>query len=126
MKKGLTILIVLMTFCSLAGAGHATGIDDVLNNARKDGKAVMLELGSVGCIPCEKMKPVMEKLRMSYNGKLDVIFIDVRKDRDAAQKFGVYVIPTQVFLDKSGKEFHRHVGFYGYQEIVPVLKRAGI
>ena len=37
-----------------------------------------------------------------------------------------YVIPTQIFLDKSGREFHRYTGFYGYEEIVPVLKKAGI
>ena len=72
------------------------------------------------------LDPVLEKLRASYKKKLEVIFIDVRKDHDAAQKFGVYIIPTQVFLDKNGKEFHRHVGFYGYEEIVPVLKKAGI
>jgi hypothetical protein len=39
---------------------------------------------------------------------------------------GGYVIPTQVFLDKNGKEFHRHIGYYGYEEIAPVLKKAGI
>jgi thioredoxin 1 len=38
----------------------------------------------------------------------------------------VYVIPTQVFLDKNGKEFHRHVGFYAYDEITPVLNKAGL
>ncbi len=86
----------------------------------------MLELGSVGCIPCEQMKPVMEKLRANYKGKLEVIFVDVRKDRENGRRFGVAMIPTQVFLDRSGKEFHRHIGFYGYEEIVPVLKKAGI
>ncbi len=105
---------------------YAAGVDDVLGRAKKEGKYVMLELGSVGCIPCEKMKPVMEKLRTSYKGKLEVFFVDVRKDHDTAQRFGVYVIPTQVFLDKNGKEFHRHIGFYGYEEIAPVLKKAGI
>ena len=86
----------------------------------------MLELGSVGCIPCEQMKPVMEKLRTNYKGKLEVIFVDVRKDKETGRKFGVTMIPTQVFLDKNGKEFHRHMGFYGYEEIAPVLKKAGL
>ena len=86
----------------------------------------MLELGSVGCIPCEQMKPVMEKLRTNYKGKLEVLFVDVRKDRENGRRFGVTMIPTQVFLDKNGKEFHRHMGFYGYEEIEPVLKKAGL
>jgi thioredoxin 1 len=118
--------LVFVAFLALYGYSNATEIDTILSNAKKDGKAVMLELGSVGCVPCEQMKPVMEKLRTNYKGKLEVLFIDVRKDRDAAKKFGVYAIPTQVFLDKNGKEFHRHIGFYGYEEIGPVLKKAGI
>jgi thioredoxin 1 len=87
----------------------------------------MLELGSVGCISCEQMKPVMARLSDAYKGKMEVIFVDVREDRTTARKFGVFVIPVQVFLNKKGKEFHRHIGFYSYEEIVPMLKkRAGI
>jgi thioredoxin 1 len=126
MKKRLTILIAAVLLFPLSAAGNATTIDGVLNNAKKEGKAVMLELGSVGCIPCEQMKPVMEKLRTNYRGKLEVLFVDVSRDREAARRFHVFAIPTQVFFDKNGKEFHRHMGFYGYEEIVPVLKKAGL
>ena len=86
----------------------------------------MLELGSVGCIPCEQMKPVMEKLKNNYKGKLEVLFVDVRKDRETSHRFGVFAIPTQVFLDKKGKEFHRHMGFYSYQKIATILKKQGL
>jgi thioredoxin 1 len=126
MKKGLSFLIAIITLLTLSGYGNAIEVNKVLADAKKEGRAVMLELGSVGCIPCEQMKTVMEKLRTSYKGKLDVLFVDVRKDRDTARKFGAFVIPTQVFLDKNGKEFHRHIGFYGYEEIVPVLQKAGL
>ena len=125
MRKRLLYLVVV-AFLTLCGCSNAGGIDDVLNSAKKDGKVVMLELGSVGCRPCEQMKPVMEKLRTNYKGKLEVIFVDVRKDRENGRRFGVTMIPTQVFLDKAGNEFHRHIGFYGYEEIEPVLKKAGL
>ncbi len=36
------------------------------------------------------------------------------------------MIPVQVFLDKSGGEFHRHIGFYPYEEIEGMLKKTGI
>ena len=49
-----------------AGAGD---IDTVLNKAKAEDKIVMLELGSIGCIPCEQMKPVMQKLRDTYTGE---------------------------------------------------------
>ncbi len=126
MGKRLIFLTVLMTVLLSQACTNADEIDGLLNKAKKEGKAVMLELGSVGCIPCEQMKPVMEKLRTNYRSKLEVIFIDVRKDRDSGRKFGVAMIPTQVFLDKNGKEFHRHIGYYAYEEIAPVLKKAGL
>jgi len=126
MKNRLIVVAVFLMIFALTGYSQAAGIDDVLNTAKKEGKMVMLELGSVGCIPCEQMKPVMEKLRANYKGKLEVFFFDVRKDKEPARKFGVYAIPTQVFLDKNGKEFHRHIGFYAYEEIEPVLKKAGL
>jgi thioredoxin 1 len=118
----LTVLVILLA----ASCSNASDLDVTLNKAKAEGKIVMLELGSVGCIPCEQMKPVMQKLRDSYQGKLDVIFIDVRNDHDTARRFGVHIIPVQVFLDKTGKEFHRHIGFYSYDEIAALLKKTGI
>ncbi len=125
-KRGLSFLVALIALLTLAGHGSANEVGTVLNNAKKQGRAVMLEVGSVGCIPCEKMKPVMERLRATYKGKLEVVFVDIAEDPDTARRFGVFAIPTQVFLDKNGKEFHRHMGFYAYNEIVLVLKKAGL
>lgn len=122
-KVVMMAVVLLLSFSACSSAGD---IDASLNKAKAESKFVMLELGSVGCIPCENMKPVMQKLRETYAGKLEVIFIDVRKDNKTGRRFGIHVIPTQVFLDKNGKEFHRHIGFYAYEEIVPVLKNGGI
>lgn len=126
MKYRFMLLAVMLGIFLFSGISEANSIDDSLNKAKAEGKIVMLELGSVGCKPCEQMKPVMEKLSTSYAGKLEVIFIDIRKDRNAAERFDVFGIPIQVFLDKDGKEFHRHYGFYAYEEIAPVLKKAGL
>lgn len=119
-------VIAVCAFLMLPGCSQAGDVDMLLKRAQKEGKAVMLELGSIGCIPCERMKTVMSRLSENYKGNLDVIFIDVKKDHDTARRFGVYMIPVQVFLDKNGKEFHRHVGYYDYEEIVPVLKKQGL
>ncbi|MBI5102052.1 MAG: thioredoxin family protein [Nitrospirae bacterium] len=125
---GIRSMVIAVFLCigALSSCIRASDIDEVLNNAKKEGRFVMLELGSVGCIPCEQMKPVMEKLQKNYNRKLEVIFVDVRKDMAGGRKFGVTMIPTQIFLDRNGKEFHRHMGFYAYEDIEPMLKKAGI
>ena len=126
MKLSRTTLSVLIGILFLSSGSQASDVDSALAQAKKAGRIVMLELGSVGCIPCEQMKPVMARLAQTYKEKLDVVFIDVKRDHDAARRFGVYMIPVQVFLDKNGKEFHRHVGFYAFDEITPVLKKAGL
>ena len=118
-----TVVMLLLPLSSWSSAGD---IDNALSRAKTEGRIVMLELGSVGCIPCEQMKPVMARLSETYKGKLDVIFVDVKKDHETAGRYGVYMIPVQVFLDRTGKEFHRHAGFYPYDEITPVLKKAGL
>jgi thioredoxin 1 len=120
------IALVVLFVLSITSCSNAGDIDSALSKAKQEGKIVMLELGSVGCISCEQMKPVMQKLRETYQGTLDVIFIDVREDHKTGRQFGVHVIPTQVFLDKTGKEFHRHIGFYSYEEIAPILKKNGL
>ena len=124
--KSKIVLFTFMIVVAIVGLCSADAVQDSLDSAKKQGKLVMLEIGSVGCIPCDKMKAVMDKLRTEYKDKLEVIFIDVRKDKENKQRFGVTMIPTQVFLDKDGKEFHRHIGYYAFEEIVPMLKKLGI
>lgn len=85
-----------------------------------------VELGSVTCIPCKMMAPIIEELRKEYPGALQVDFIDVTKDRDAAAGFGIRVIPTQIFLDKDGKELFRHEGFFPKAEIIAKWRELGV
>ena len=124
--KIIKVFLVAILLIGMQGFGWAADVDAMLAKAMKEKKIVMLELGSVGCIPCEQMRPVMSKLSSTYTGKLEVIFVDVRKDTEPARRFRVFGIPTQVFLDRNGKEFHRHIGFYAYESIVPILRKAGI
>ena len=91
-------------------------------------KVTFVELGSVNCIPCRMMQPVMEKVEKTYPGQVKVVFHDVWTDKGRAEgyKFGVRVIPTQVFLDKNGKEYFRHEGFFPFEEVDKILKQKGV
>jgi len=91
-------------------------------------KVTFVELGSVNCIPCKMMKPVMEKIEQQYKGQVKVVFHDVwtPDGRESGAKYGIRVIPTQVFLDKDGKEYFRHEGFFTFEEIDKILKQKGV
>lgn len=87
-----------------------------------------VELGSVNCIPCKMMQPVMDKVEKTYGGQVKVIFYDVWTEagKPYAFKYGIRGIPTQVFLDSRGNEIARHTGFLPYEEVDKVLKSAGV
>lgn len=119
-------VIVLTFFCAGCWSEKNGDLDALLRKAKSEKKAVMLELGSVGCVPCDMMQPVIVRLAEQYRGQMEIYFVDVKEVPGVARQFGIHGIPTQVFLDRDGKEFHRHVGFYEYDAIVAMLKKAGI
>lgn len=86
----------------------------------------LLDLGATKCVPCKMMVPVLDELTKEYKGKLKVEFIDVWKDRPAAQKYRVQSIPTQIFFDAKGKEVYRHVGYSPKDDILKAFKDHGI
>ena len=86
----------------------------------------LVDLGADQCIPCKMMAPILEELKTEYAGVMEVVFIDVWQDRDAGQKYGIQLIPTQIFYDASGKELFRHEGFFAKEEILAKWKELGI
>ena len=86
----------------------------------------LLDLGAGKCIPCKKMAPILEGLKMEYAGRMNVEFIDVWKDEAAVEKYKIEMIPTQIFYDAEGKELFRHVGFYGKDDILAKWKELGV
>ena len=90
------------------------------------GMVTMIDLGATACIPCKMMAPILKKLEKKYDGKAEIIFIDVWKDRSQAKRFKIRAIPTQIFFNKEGKEVIRHVGFMSEKAIVQQLKKMGV
>lgn len=86
----------------------------------------LVDLGAGKCIPCKMMAPILEELKREYEGKLDVVVIDVWENPSEAQKYGIRVIPTQIFYDANGQEFFRHEGFFSKEEILQKFKDAGL
>ena len=79
---------------------------------------MLLDLGSDSCVACKTMEPILDELRETFEGQMDVQFVDVRKDRSAASEHGIKIIPTQIFFDADGNELYRHQGFFGREDIL--------
>ncbi len=85
-----------------------------------------IELGADKCIPCKAMQPIMKEIAAEYKDQVQVIFYDVWKNPEPGRKYGIQLIPTQVFIDKNGKEISRHVGLFPKDELVAFLKEQGV
>jgi len=99
-------------------APPATGVEEGLPR--------LVDLGADKCIPCKMMAPILEELKEQYAGRLEVVFLDVWKDPDAGPKYGVKLIPTQIFYDASGEELFRHEGFFAKEDILAKWKEFGV
>lgn len=121
----LCLAVFLLTFgCSKSIAAEGDGGSETAQSI----KVTFIELGSVNCVPCRMMNPVMDKLEENFPEDLEVVFYDVwtKEDEKYAREYGIRAIPTQVFLDENGEEFYRHEGFFPYEQVVEVLKRKGV
>ncbi|HEY0944708.1 MAG TPA: thioredoxin family protein [Opitutaceae bacterium] len=86
----------------------------------------LVDLGADRCIPCKMMAPILAELTHEYQGQLDVVFIDVWKNRDEGKRYGIRVIPTQIFYDASGAERFRHEGFMAKKDILAKWEELGV
>jgi len=96
-----------------------------LTEALKNGKPTVLDLGAGTCIPCKMMKPIFEELEIEYEGKANILLLEISDHRDIANKYKVRVIPTQIFFDKSGNQYWRHEGFLSKEDIIKKLNESG-
>ncbi len=86
----------------------------------------MVDVGKTWCIPCKKMVAVLQRAEQSYKGKAAIEFIDLDKHPEAAEKYKVMMIPTQVFFAADGKEVERHVGYLPFDEVEKIFAKMGV
>ncbi|MDX9946026.1 MAG: thioredoxin family protein [Bacteroidales bacterium] len=117
-------VLIINTDCS----GQSPKAGEKADKGTESYKVTFIELGSVKCIPCQQMQPVMKSVEEKYGKDVKVVFHDVWTEAGApfAKQYGIEAIPTQVFLDENGQEYFRHVGFFPEDELVKVLKQKGI
>jgi thioredoxin 1 len=74
------------------------------------------------------MQPIMKAVEEEYKGQVKVVFHDVwtPQGKTDGMKYNIRMIPTQVFLDKNGKEYFRHEGYFPKDDLVKVIKMQGV
>jgi len=115
------LIVVFIFYVIMTGAAA-----EKLENVPVKGMVTMIDLGAEFCIPCRMMAPILEKMKNLYEGRAAIVFIDIRKRREQARRFGIRTIPTQIFFNEEGREIYRHTGFMSEAAIRGQLKKMGV
>ena len=97
-----------------------------VEKVRDSGKPSLVDFGATACGPCDMMVPILEELKVKYEGRVNVLFVHVRERQVLAVRYDIQNIPVQVFFDKDGNEVFRHVGFFPQEEIEKRLMQMGV
>jgi thioredoxin 1 len=108
------------------GAQYKRMTDNPVDKARLSGKPTMVEFGADGCVPCDMMQPILEKLKKKFPDTLNIVFLHVRENQVLAGRYGIQSIPVQAFFDANGQEVFRHTGFFAEEAVMKQLKEMGV
>ncbi|HLD47413.1 MAG TPA: thioredoxin domain-containing protein [Desulfobaccales bacterium] len=86
------------------------------------GKPALYEFGAGYCVSCKDMEKVMAELTSTHSDQVDFRMVYVDKEKPLFDQYKIMLIPTQVFLDASGKEVERHIGALTKEEVLKKLK----
>ncbi len=72
-------------------------------------KPVLVDFWADWCGPCRMLGPILEEISKEYEGKLEVVKLNIDENPETPTKFGVRSIPT-LMLFNNGKLMSTKVG----------------
>jgi thioredoxin 1 len=86
------------------------------------GKPALYEFGAGYCVSCKEMEKVMAALKTSHSDQVEFRMVYIDKEKPLFEQYKIMLIPTQVFLDASGKEVDRHIGALTKEDVLKKLQ----
>ena len=83
---------------------------------------VLVDFWAPWCGPCKMVAPVLDELARDYDGKVDVVKLNVDENPNTAQKYGVRGIPTLI-LFKGGQIEEQIVGAVPKAQLEAILSK---
>jgi len=123
MKKIVLFLGVLLSVTLFAEEPmlKETPFSELLKQIGKN-KITFIEVGSDSCHSCQIMGRKLYKIKQQHP-EYPIYFVNVHKEREAAYRLRVQMIPTQIVLNTQGYEVYRHVGILSEKELLNLFKK---
>jgi len=83
---------------------------------------VLVDFYADWCGPCKAMTPVIQEVAREIIGKARVIKINIDKNTQAAQAYGVAAVPTFI-LFRNGNILWRHPGMIDKKSLLQVIRQ---
>lgn len=103
-------------------AAEITSVSEFEEKVMNNAGVVLVDFFSHGCPPCRALLPIVSELATKYEGRAGIYKVDVEKNMELAQQWGIQKIPAVVIL-KDGKEVERKIGLHSESQYAEVLDK---
>jgi thioredoxin 1 len=101
--------------------GHAD--DNTFASAvLKTDRPALVDFWAPWCGPCRSLSPVLEEIGKEYDGRVNVIKVNVDESTETAVNYGVRSIPTLLFI-REGKVRETLVGLTTKNKLAALIDR---
>jgi thioredoxin 1 len=82
----------------------------------------LLEFDRKLCPVCRESELIIQAVKKQFPGQFVVRRLYIDEHQSLFRQYGVAIVPTQIFLDATGKEVFRHQGVFAREKLLQKLR----